>query len=232
MKNIMKKVTIAILACIFSAVLFPINLNAETTEVSSSKTEGVEEKNFIFKDFMFTADDIPSDTYTVYKTDGSKETYYVYENGTNLLVDQLSVNYGSENHQSLTASANPDARDAFFTRDKTISGNGISLVTIRFTASVKYYASGSFRSFEGLNYTNLSIASSVTPSQLANYNSDATPHGGSYPTAQLDYTYVTNVISSIDSNVSINAAFLSAGFSRGTYYYKYVSSSGSFTLYN
>lgn len=48
MKNIMKKVTIAILACIFSAVLFPINLNAETTEVSSSKTEGVEEKNFIF----------------------------------------------------------------------------------------------------------------------------------------------------------------------------------------
>ena len=225
----MKKLNIAIILSIFSACLFPININAEAPN-SQFSTDDITEMEFHFKDFTYTTSDISSDTYIVYELDDSKETYYVYENGTNILVDKITVDYG-QNDYTIAPAMNPNAHDAFFTRDKTISGNNIGLVTIRFTASVKYYSSGSFRSFEGLNYTNLSIASSVCHSRLENSSHSATPSGGKYPTTQLDFTYVTNIVSSTDVNTTLGSAFLSAGFTLSDNYYKYVSSSGSFNLY-
>lgn len=225
----MKKLSIAIILSIFSACLFPININAEAPN-SQFSTDDITEMEFHFKDFTYTTTDISSDTYIVYELDDSKETYYVYENGTNILIDKITVDYG-QNDYTIAPAMNPNAHDAFFTRDKTISGNNIQLITLRFTASVKYYSSGSFRSFEGLNYTNLAVVSSVSQSRLENSSHSATPSGGKYPTTQLDFTYVTNIVSSLVSTATIDSAFISAGFSRTDYYYKYVSSSGSFNLY-
>lgn len=226
----MKKFKILVITSVILACIFPLNISAECMDTSTYTHDNVEEKEFRFRDFSYKADDIPVNTYTVYVADESKETYYVYENGTNTLVDTITVEYGT-NYTNMSVAANPDAHDALFTRDKTISANGIILITIRFTASVKYYSSGSFRSFEGLNYTNLAVVTCASTSWLENSSSSASPHGGSYPTTQLDFTYVTNVVSEISHDFSIDAAFISAGFSKSYRYYKYVSSSGSFNLY-
>ena len=188
-----------------------------------------ETMTFDFEEFQFQSEDIYAEkSRTEYEKIGNKEIYTVYDRETNEITDVISVEIPEYSLDSI----NPNAHTAFFTRDKYINGNGQNAVTLRFTACVSYYSNGSFRSFEAVRYTDVSIIAKATDMYLSSNTSSAWSHTGSFPCSQLDFAYTVNIIVTGNVNAGLSVIFINAGFSQSSYYYKWINESGSFNLYS
>lgn len=219
MKNTLK------LLCLSFALLFTSLFTLPLYAESKSDSPGYTTHTFKFRDFTYT--EAIDNTLTIkYESDISKESYYLI-NQNGITQDVISVEYS----QPTSRAVNPNAHTAFFTRDKNILGNGQNVVTVRITVCVLYYSSGSFRSFEAVQYCNLTIPTSITSMSLSNSSSSAWSHTGSFPCTQLDYAFTTTVTTNGSVSAGINAALISAGFSNSTYSYRVVNGNGFISLY-
>lgn len=205
----------------------PMTITASEEAPGVDNTVVTEEITLDFRDFSYTGTIETGDYEFDYYESEDEEGYFIYDSSTGLLLEKISVKYAAE-----TRAVNPDAHTAFFTRDLNINGNGKNVAVIRFTACVLYYSLGSFRSFEALQYTNVTIPTSICSMYLENTSSSAWSNTGSWPCVQLDYAYTTTVASSSSSGAEFSAYLISAGFELTTYYRKYINSAGSFTLYS
>ena len=230
MKKIINILVAAI--CIFSLTL-PVSAE-EPKEIVQQKnmtldTNQNKNTELYFDNFVYRTDTIKNGAKIKHIKTCDSETYHVYDPDTGTLTDIISIEYLP---QTTIKQINPNAHTAFLTRDKIISSSsGKEIVRLRFTASVMLYSSGSFRSFEAVNYSNLAVASSISSAHLENTSTAAYSHTGSFPCTQLDYSFTCNVVLTVSQSASINAEIVSAGFSKNVNYYKYVYDSGSFTLY-
>lgn len=180
-----------------------------------------------FRDFQYITNEIANDSIIVYSSDKKTETYTVSDRQTGKVTNVYTVSV----YQNFVKGVN-DIHTAFFTADKTISGQGQDAVTIRFTASVEIYRSGSFRSFQGVNYTTVGIVSAVTPMIIISSQSEAHSPTHSFPSTELNYSYTVNVATTGTVSINITPILISAGFSYTTYYYRIINGSGTFRLYN
>lgn len=205
----------------------PITIAASEEAPGVDNIVATEEITLDFRDFSYTETIESGDYEFDYYESDDEEGYYIIDSSTGLLVEKVSVSYAPD-----TRAVNPDAHIAYFTRDLNINGNGKNVAVIRFTACVLYYSSGSFRSFEALQYTNVTIPTSICSMYLENTSSSAWSHTGTWPCVQLDYAYTTTVASTVGQSTSFGIDLFSAGFSFNSYFRKLINSSGSIKLYN
>lgn len=222
----MKKIIMCLLGLSMIASS-PVTIAASEEVSDVDTTVATEEITLDFRDFSYTETIESGDYEFDYYESEDEEGYYIYDSSTGLLVEKVSVSYAAD-----TRAVNSDVHPAFFTRDLNINGNGKNVAVIRFTACVQYYSSGSFRSFEALNYTNVSIPTSICSMFLENTSSSAWSHTGTWPCVQLDYAYTTTVASTVGQSTSFGIDLFSAGFSFNSYFRKLINSSGSIKLYN
>lgn len=222
----MKKIIMCLLGLSMMASS-PMTIAASEEAPDVDNTVETEEITLDFRDFSYTETIESGDYEFDYYESDDEEGYYIYDSSTGLLVEKISVKYAAE-----TRAVNPNAHTAFFTRDLNINGNGKNVAVIRFTACVLYYSSGSFRSFEALQYTNVTIPTSICSMYLENTSSSAWSNTGTWPCVQLDYAYTTTAATSTATGSNFSAYLISAGFELTTYYRKVINSSGSIKLYN
>lgn len=195
-----------------------IEMNAETITQTNA---GTKEITLDFRDYSFTTIVDSTNPIITYMADDTCETYTVYDSSGENVIDKFT----SENISLTRAS---DERISYFTRDKSFG----SAVTLRYTVCVQYYSSGSFRSFNSLNYTNLAILSNATPMELYNQSDKCWSATGSWPTTTMQFSYTANLRTTGTVTADVGKVLLSVGFSQTTYYYRIVNGSGTFNLYN
>lgn len=216
-----RNVYIVLTSVILSSTITPVL--AENELVTDEKTN----ETFEFNDYSFT-ENIDIENYSIiHEESKDEESYYIINNDTNLVEEKLTVS-----SPQISTLASNGTRTSFFTKDKNINNSSMTVATVRFTACVTLYSSGSFRSFNALQYTNLAMADSITTLSLTNIDKSAWSNSGSWPCARIDFAYTANIYGSGSIDISIGNELVSAGFTHTSYYYKYISSSGSFNLYN
>lgn len=219
----MKKILFSILSFLL-LLPFISPCYAESTEAEYTYPANVEH-SFEFRDFTYT-ENVPSDCVISFESYVETESY-ILKDKQGTIIEKLTVEYPV----STSRAVNPNAHTAYFTRDHKILGNGKDVLTVRFTACVLYYSSGSFRSFEAVQYGNLAIASSITPMALSNTSASAWSHTGTFPCTQIDYSYTSNVYTTGSVSVGIGGQLINAGFSSSSNYYRLINGNGSISLY-
>lgn len=219
----MKKILFAIIASL-SLTTLPISAK----DINESESKLIELQ---FQDFVYTTPEInENNSIVIYEKNNNVESYKVYSKETGLLTDEIQVSLDSNNDGISLAS--DGVRDSIFTRYKNVYGGDKLVVRLRCDISVSLYSSGSFRSFNGINYGKVSIDSRATPMYISGSDSAYVhSHTNSFPTTQLDYSYTVTVVTSGKIQVSAGT-MISAGFSQNTYYYKTINETGTIKLYN
>lgn len=221
-EKIMKK-----MFTLFISVFMLFTLN----HVKSNAEEYTTSHTLKFTDFSYTTNKISSNSIIEYSKVNDLEVYTIRDSSTNLITDVYTIQPVNVEEKSVLKDTS-NISTSIFTYDHKVYGDGQLVVTLRLTASVQYYSLGSFRSFEGVNYTNVSIADGISDMEITSSDSEAHSNTGKFPTTQLDYSYTVNVKATF--NKSLNVSLLgAAGFSvsSDTHYYKVISTTGLFRLY-
>ncbi len=213
-----KKIIINFLVFII-AFMFVCPINAKEIQENDDVTLN-------FREFSYTTNEISSSSRIEYISDKYTERYEVYDSETNLLTDVFCVEYLAEEKEKTR-----NTYTAFFTYYKHIYSGSESIVNLKFTVCVTLFKEGSFRSFQSIHYTNLTIDDSISVMSLTNTSQAAWSHTGSFPCTRIDFAYSTTITCTLNVSFIIKQKLLNAGFSMGAYFYKSVNASGTFNLY-
>jgi len=205
-----------------------VSIFAVKGTVYAADDSGTEWMELRFQNFSYHTE-VPEGAYALYQESDEEETYLIYSEAGELL-NEVSVSYPTFS----TNAANSDVYTSFFTEkySKTFGDN--YYVKLLFTACVQYYSSGSFRSFESLNYTHVGVDTAYPSMEAYNCTSSAWPHTGRYPCTRLDFAYSTSVRTTGTVSASVGNILGGFGFTGTSGIYKYgtISHNGYFELYN